>query len=138
MKISRDVITDLLPAYLSGEASDDTKNLVDHYLEENPEFAAMVRSNTEDFFEANVPIRLTQEDEMKALERTKKLLGIRSSLLGAAIFLTLLPFSMYGDENGIIWIFKGQVVSLTVILSLAATAWIGYLATRYRLRTSGL
>jgi anti-sigma factor RsiW len=41
MKVTRDVIYDLLPAYFAGDASDDTRALVEAYFETDPEFAHM-------------------------------------------------------------------------------------------------
>ncbi|MGH9734288.1 MAG: hypothetical protein ACRD8A_06845 [Candidatus Acidiferrales bacterium] len=43
MNVTRDVITDLLPVYFSGEASDDTKHLVEDYFRENPDFERIAR-----------------------------------------------------------------------------------------------
>ena len=39
MKITRDVVSDLWPLYSSGEASADTRVLVDEFLRDDPEFA---------------------------------------------------------------------------------------------------
>jgi anti-sigma factor RsiW len=41
MKISRDVIYDLLPGYFAGEASPDTRALVQEYFDTDPEFRRM-------------------------------------------------------------------------------------------------
>ena len=41
MKVTREVIYDLLPSYFAGDASDDTRALVDAYFETDPEFARM-------------------------------------------------------------------------------------------------
>jgi ferric-dicitrate binding protein FerR (iron transport regulator) len=41
MKITRDVIYDLLPAYFAGEVSADTRALIDEFLATDPEFARM-------------------------------------------------------------------------------------------------
>lgn len=41
MKITRDVIYDLLPAYFAGEVSADTRVLIDEFLATDPEFARM-------------------------------------------------------------------------------------------------
>ena len=41
MKISRDVIYDLLPGYFAGEASPDTRALIQEYFETDPEFRRM-------------------------------------------------------------------------------------------------
>src|SRR5689334_8043136 len=41
MKVTRDVIYDLLPSYFAGDASSDTRALVEAYFETDPEFARM-------------------------------------------------------------------------------------------------
>jgi len=41
MKVTREVIYDLLPSYFAGDASDDTRALVEAYFETDPEFARM-------------------------------------------------------------------------------------------------
>jgi len=41
MKVTREVIYDLLPAYFAGEVSDDTRALVEEYFTSDPEFGRM-------------------------------------------------------------------------------------------------
>jgi anti-sigma factor RsiW len=41
MKVTRDVVYDLLPSYFAGDASDDTRALVEAYFETDPEFGRM-------------------------------------------------------------------------------------------------
>ena len=41
MKVTREVIYDLLPSYFAGDASDETRALVEAYFETDPEFARM-------------------------------------------------------------------------------------------------
>jgi len=41
VKVTREVIYDLLPAYFAGDASDDTRALIEAYFETDPEFARM-------------------------------------------------------------------------------------------------
>jgi hypothetical protein len=41
MKITRDVIYDLLPGYFADEVSADTRTLIDEFLSTDPEFARM-------------------------------------------------------------------------------------------------
>ena len=41
MRVTRDVIYDLLPAYFASDASDDTRALVEAYFETDPEFGRM-------------------------------------------------------------------------------------------------
>jgi hypothetical protein len=43
MNVTRDVMTDLLPVYFSGEASEDTKRLMEEYFRANPDFERIAR-----------------------------------------------------------------------------------------------
>ena len=43
MKLDRDIVIDLLPAYFSGEASAATKALVEEYFRQDPDFEKFAR-----------------------------------------------------------------------------------------------
>ena len=47
MKITQEVISDLLPLYFSGEASEDTIKLIEIYFDQNPEFAEKAKATEE-------------------------------------------------------------------------------------------
>ena len=61
MKVTRDVILDLLPLYLAGEASADTRILVEKYLETDPKLAQLAAESAELLPDDN-PVPLTTED----------------------------------------------------------------------------
>jgi hypothetical protein len=72
MNITRDIIIDLWPAYLAGEASADTRTLVDEFLRQDPEFAHMLQGRGEaDLLPTDVP-SLPPDREAQALSRTKR------------------------------------------------------------------
>ena len=71
MNIPRSVILDLLPLYLAGEVSQETREFVDQYLQTDPELATLFRQPAIDLPE-DIPIALSQEDEMKALYQAKR------------------------------------------------------------------
>jgi hypothetical protein len=85
MKITRDVIQDLLPLYLANEVSDDTRALVDAYLEGDPELAAQIKKYEADPTKTEIPIPLTQDDELEAYQKAKHWLAVRTIIL--AIFI---------------------------------------------------
>jgi anti-sigma factor RsiW len=96
MNVTRDVILDLLPLYLAGEASDDTRALVDAYLERDLELARIAKQNSDLAARMAAPLTpLPKEHELKTLERTKTMLKLRSVLMAIAIFFTLLPMAGY-------------------------------------------
>ena len=51
MEITRDVILDLLPLYLAGEVSDDSRALIKHYLESEPVLAKIADAVDRDHFD---------------------------------------------------------------------------------------
>ena len=103
MNITRDVITDLLPLYLAGEASGDTRALLEEYLRENPEFASTVREATARgaVLLDSAPVSGLATDQEKAtLERVRRF-NRRRTLLLALTFgcaLTVLAFSFEGRQ----------------------------------------
>lgn len=72
MNITRDVIIDLWPAYTAGEASDDTRALVEEFLQQDPEFARQLQEKVDaDLPKAAVPT-LPPDHEAQALNKTKR------------------------------------------------------------------
>ena len=47
MSVTRDVIRDLLPAYFSDEATEDTRRLVDDFFRQDPEFEVIAREGAQ-------------------------------------------------------------------------------------------
>ena len=75
MNITREVILDLLPAYLSGEASPATRTLVEEHMKEDAELAQRVRLLLADNLVKAPPPVLPPELELRSLRRTQRLLG---------------------------------------------------------------
>jgi len=98
MKITRSVILDLLPLYDAGEACEDTKVLVEEYLRSDPEFAAQVAGQSA----ARLPLAVaapSQDLEVKTMQRTKRMIRMRSWVMGLAIMFTALPFSVVWTDQ---------------------------------------
>jgi len=85
MRVTRDVIQDLLPLYLAGEVSGDTRTLVEEYLDTDPEFGNEVRDLAEADFPGDVPVPLTKEDQMEAYKEARRLMVLRTVVLAVAI-----------------------------------------------------
>ena len=101
MNVTRDVITDLLPLYLSGEASPDTKALVEEFLRHDPELARIAQEGRIEKG-LGLPREAASPDrELQALSCTRGLLRRRGWLLALAIFFTTLPLSFaWSSERG--------------------------------------
>jgi anti-sigma factor RsiW len=137
MNISSDVITDLLPLYLAGEASDGTRKLVEEYLRDHPEFAATVRESAArsaallDAADAQVP----PDHEKATLERVRRFNQRRRVLLGLAMGLALSVFAFGFQDNHIRWFMPRDSPMQALAFLLAAFSCGGmYLAMSRHLR----
>ena len=89
MKVTRDVILDLLPMYMANEVSADARALVEKYLESDPELAEAAKQSSSVELPEDFPIPLTWEDKMQAYKEAKRLLFLRTVVLAVTISLTL-------------------------------------------------
>lgn len=136
MKITRDVITDLLPVYLAGEASPDTNALVEEFLAAHPDFAKLVAEQEQSLTPNS--IHIPKETEMQTLEKTKKLLWQRSMYLGFAIFFTLFTFSFRFNAHGVYWFWADTPSAATACLVVGVLMWVNYAKTNQKLHGSDL
>jgi len=141
MRITDDVIRDLLPLYRAGEASTDTRLLVEAYLAVHPALAEEARREAEWSLPAAPPPEATGalSPERVALARTKRLLAWKSWVLAAAIFFTAAPLSFGStDETGLRWLMwdgHPRLAAGSLILGLAS--WVAYAVLRRRLSVRG-
>jgi len=141
MKVTRDVIHDLLPAYLAGEACAETIALVEEFLRQDPDMVRTVEALLANPL-PELPIALVPTQEKETLTMTKRLLHWRGILMGLALFLTLLPLSFrYDFGNGqFTWTFlQSFPPGAKAMVGLGALAcWGGFLHVRRRLGRTGL
>jgi hypothetical protein len=147
MKITRDVVKDLLPAYFAEEASADTRNLVDEYFREDPAFEQEARSATRTL-QALGKIGTTPLDsatEKMALKSAKEVLRKQKIWLALASTFTLnaislgFSFEVGGGHFRIHWLaLPGQWELVAVILLVSAAFWALYFRTSRRVRTQVL
>lgn len=98
MKITREVVTDMFPLYLSGEASADTRALVEEFLREDPEFAGLIRLQSEQsLFSKQPQTPLPADHEVNVVQRTRRRLRWRSWWLALSLTFTSLPLSFAYD-----------------------------------------
>ena len=89
MDITRDVILDLLPLYLANEVSEDTRTLIEKYLETDPELANIAKQSAAMELQGDIPVPLTEEDKVKAYRKTKWLMFLTIVILSVLISLIL-------------------------------------------------
>jgi len=133
MKVEREVIIDLLPAYFSGEASAATRALVEDYFREHPEFAKTARSANRPLESLKVPVAALDEAKAKlAFERARQITEIRGSMLWLAICFTLMLGLFRVQDHKIVWIiWSNPNVTGLVFVAVAVFLWLFYFRTRY-------
>ena len=131
MKLEREVIIDLLPAYFSGVASAATRTLVEEYFREHPEFERSARSagSTLEHLQAPAP-SADPEKEKLAFERARGISETRSSYLLLAILSTLILFLFRVQNGHIIWIMWAKPLSGILFAGTAIFLWALYLYVR--------
>lgn len=139
MKVTRDVVKDLLTVYLSGEATADTRAFVEQYLETDPNLAREVEAARARDLELPETPAPTAAAERQALETTRQLLKNRTSTLVVATVFTLLPFAFTFEGSRITFLLirDAPIIGFTW-WATAAVMWIWHIRIRRRLRVSGL
>ena len=140
MKVTRDVMNDLLPVYFSGEASTDTRTLMEEYFRENPEFERMARGAARplDALRAVTTIAPEAEKEKRDLKKVHKEMWRRKVVFGMALFFTLAPLAFVYSKGHITWMmFRNEPWDAGFYWTFGAFLWIVYFARLSR-RTMSL
>ena len=130
MNISKEVIRDLLPVYVAGEASADTRALVESALAEDSGLRA------EAAMLGTVPSAgATPPDDLglETLKRTQRLLRRRAVLAGFSIFFSTFSLALF--DRG--WGLAGRL-GQTACLLIAAAGWALFFKNAERMHAAGL
>jgi len=139
MNVKRDVITDLLPVYFSGEASEDTKQLVEIYFRENPDFERIARRAAIPLEELGrtAPVAAEAEREKRDLQWARKEFLRRRVVFGVALFFTFAPLmAVYRNERVDWTAFLNDPWLLALFWCVAGLFWFQYVARLSRRTTA--
>jgi hypothetical protein len=126
--VTRDVITDLWPVYVSGEASPDTRGLVEVFLHEDPEFASKLSSDFKGPLPGHDVPALPPDNELKTLARLKRrLVGPRWLLLLAMVF-TMQAFGRIVSDTS----FNVSPRAFIATAVVAACFWLAFLVRLFQ------
>lgn len=136
MSISKNVIRDLLPIYVAGEASEETRALVDDALAQDEELRAEARE-----MGTVPPMPEPAPPEgmgIAALKRTQTLLRKRTVLVGFNYFFTALACAFVHRPGGVVWGIPMYKATATACFLIAVAGWLEFLRNAVRLRDTGL
>jgi hypothetical protein len=135
MKITDDVVRDLAALMEAGEASEDSRALVEEYTRAHPEFARERQAAAAPLPAPRPPL----DHEMQNLRRTKEMVRLKSWLFGLALALTLAPLSLAFRSGEITFLlFRDAPGAAVGLWSTAAAGWVAYYVIARRVRASGL
>jgi len=86
MKLTHDVLIDLLSLERAGEASDDSKALLQHYREHDEGFAQLARESESLPAKPVIPAPQLKEKEMETFEQAQKTLYVKAFVIVATVF----------------------------------------------------
>jgi anti-sigma factor RsiW len=89
MNVTRDIVLDVLPLYLAGEARPETVAAVEAFLAENPELAQTVAEVQLPRLK-EVPKPISMEAEMEAYKKANMIMTVRTIVLAVVISGTVL------------------------------------------------
>lgn len=121
-KITRDVLLDLLPTYVAGEASEDTRRLVEQYLDDDAELMR-IASRMKAIRLPEAPRGAVANPELKAFTRTKQLMFQRSLFLALAVMFTVSLAVAMG------FLLDTHPEFGAISFTLGAIFWVGYWLT---------
>ena len=139
MNVTRQIVKDLLPLYVSGEASPDSSALVESFLRDDPELGRLADALRREELTSARKTPAPPGAGRAALARTKDLLRRRTRLMAFALMFTGLPLSFVADGNGLRFLLlRDAPVLATASLAVAVALWIAFGITARRLRVTGL
>ena len=137
MNVTRNVIADLMPLYEAGEASADTRALVEAFLKADP---TLLAEPPVDQVLKGTPAPPVELERRRALERTVALLKKRQIFFAMALCFTLMPLSFtFSSSTGVTWLMWRDAPDAARAFVIGAVVfWAFFLRTRSQLRATGL
>ena len=138
MNVTREIVKDLLPLYVAGEASEESRAAVEEWLRTDSELARLASELRDD---AAPPLATggPQASGQVALAVTKALLRRRSWLLALALLFTGMPVSFAFDSGGLrFFMLRDAPLVSSLSLATALSLWIAFGVVTRRLRVTGL
>ncbi|MBN1550900.1 hypothetical protein JW979_05510 [bacterium] len=84
MNITRNVILDLLPLYAADEVSEDTRILIEKYLETDTELTHIAHQMKHQLTANDIPVPLKREDKMEAYLEAKRIM-LKRTIIWASV-----------------------------------------------------
>ena len=120
--LPRNVILDLLPAYIAGEASKESRALVEEYAEKDPEIAGIIQKGDLESDMGSPEIKPPDDLEMKTIKRIRR--SIRRQILYVAVItasLLMIPLLAMLVTDEVNWTLLDFAVMGALLLGTGLT-----------------
>lgn len=140
MNVTDDVLNDLLTLYLAGEASADTRALIEERARREPAFAAtLAAARAVDVAGALPDASPAPNAELEALKRTRQAILLRTVFWSGGLLFTLLPLVFSFGDGRVEFLILGKYPGLMwSFWSVAAAAWVACYVMHREIRSRGL
>jgi hypothetical protein len=132
--ITREIIADLYPLYLSGDASPDTRRLVEAFVKEDPEFLQVLEESGRDSLKAYATPTLSPDHELKTLARLKRRISEPTWPLSLAMIFSGLAFGRIVSDTS----FDVSPRNFIVTAAIAVCFWVWFFVKLFRGRKAVL
>lgn len=130
MEVSPAIVSDLWPVYVSGDASPESRALVDAYLANDPELERALRESSGLALGVPGAPALSPDHELKTLALTKRRLWGYLWLLQLAILFSCFAFGRIVSDTS--WDVSPR--NFIVTASIALAFWIAFFVSLIRIR----
>ena len=128
--VNRQVISDLWPIYASGEASADTRALVDAFLAADPAFGRTLQESAGVTLGVSSAPALAPDHELETLARIRRRLSGYLGFLWLAMLFSMMAFGRIVSDTS--W--DVSPLNFIVVASIAGVFWIAFVVSLIRMR----
>jgi hypothetical protein len=118
--VTRDIISDLYVLYSSGDATADSRRMVEEFLSQDPELAASLKESGGTI--PILPAPLPPAHELKTLDRVKRRLAGPLWLLQLAIIMSCIAFGRIVSDTS----FDVSPRKFIITAAIAACFWVAF------------
>ena len=133
-RYAREIIADLYPLYLSGDASPDTRRLVEAFVKEDPDFLPMLGETGRDSLGGLIPPALSPDHELKTLARVKRRLLGPIWMMQFAIIFSCFAFGRIVADTSLDVSPRNFIVTATIAVGF----WVAFFVKLFRGRKAVL
>jgi len=126
---------DLATLYGAGEASAETRALVEAHAREDGAFAARLRTAGA---APALPEPPAPDAALETVRRVRQFLRLRTLFFAGAVFFTLLPLSVLSRNGQVTFLLLHEPALRNSFWSIAATSWVAWWLMNRKVTQAGL